>query len=252
MTRPTITTRPIGAEAEPLVTIDGFASADADALRAAAIATPFAPADQHYPGIRAALPPGYLHGRLPLIASALGRSFGRFRRIHVIDASFSIVTTSPTALSVKQRLPHVDAFGRTRIALIHYLSPEGGDGTAFYRHRATGYETIDEDRATTYFETLDRELREGDAPAGYIAGDTALFAQTERVEARYDRALLYRSCLLHSGAIAPDAMLPADPTAGRPSPPSWPSNNPSQRRGRDNRDRTPPHGCRGAGCRRTA
>ena len=156
-----------------------------------------------------------MHGRLPLIASALGRSFGRFRRIHVIDASFSIVATPPAALSVKQRLPHVDAFGRTRIALIHYLSPDGGDGTAFYRHRATGYETVDEARAPAYFETLDRELRDGDAPAGYIAGDTALFAQTERVDARYDRALLYRSCMLHSGAIAPDAVLSPDPAAGR-------------------------------------
>ena len=214
MAEPNISTRAIGEEAEQLVTIDGFAP-DPAALRAAAIAASFGPAGEHYPGIRAALPPGYFRDRLPLIASALGRNFGRFRRIHVIDASFSIVTTPPSALSVKQRLPHVDAFGRERIALIHYLSPDGGAGTAFYRHRATGYETIDDARAPTYFETLDRELGDGAVPTGYIASDTALFAQTKRVEAHYDRALLYRSCLLHSGAIASDAVLSPDPARGR-------------------------------------
>lgn len=204
----------VGDEREPLAVIDGFA-ADPDALRAAAIDAPFAPAGQHYPGIRAPAPPDYLARQLPLIAAAVTRHFGRCRRIRVVDASFSIVTRRPEALDVRQRLPHVDAYGRERIALVHYLSPDDADGTAFFRHRSTGFETVDATRAPAYFARLDDELRETGAPAGYIAGDTPLFERTALAPARYNRALLYRSYMLHSGAISPDAALAPDPASGR-------------------------------------
>lgn len=204
----------IGREQQSLITIDGFAP-DPDALRAAAAAARFEPAAEHYPGIRAPLPTSYLRDALPSIAAALTSVFGHCRRIDVIDASFSIVTTSPVALTVQQRLPHVDAFGPERIALVHYLSLGGGDGTAFFRHRATAFETIDAARSRSYFTRLAAELGEGAPPAAYIAADSALFERTAVAEARYNRALLYRSCLLHSGAITPDAVLSSDPAVGR-------------------------------------
>lgn len=204
----------IGREQQSLITIDGFAP-DPDALRAAAAATRFEPAAEHYPGIRAPLPASYLRDALPLIASTLAPVFGRCRRIDVIDASFSIVTALPDALTVQQRLPHVDAFGPERIALVHYLSPSGVDGTAFFRHRATAFETIDIARSRGYFARLAAELGEGAPSAAYIAADTPLFERTAVAAARYNRALLYRSCLLHSGAIAPNAVLSPDPAVGR-------------------------------------
>ena len=204
----------IGREGQPLVTIDDF-SGDPDALRAAAVAARFGSAGQHYPGIRAPLPADYLEARRPIIAAALRDTFGGGGRYAVVDASFSIVTRPPSSLTPKQRLPHCDAFGADRIALLHYLSPEGGDGTAFFRHRATGYETIDEARAPAYFDTLHEELRDGGAPSGYIADDTPLFERIALAPAHYDRALLYRSFLLHSGAIANHAALSPDPAKGR-------------------------------------
>jgi hypothetical protein len=42
-----------------------------------------------------------------------------------------------------------------------------------------------------------------------------LFERTALVDAAYNRALLYRSYVLHSGAIARDAVLSTDPAAGR-------------------------------------
>jgi len=203
----------IGDEEQPVVVVDGFAP-DAAALRDAALAACFGPAGEHYPGVRAPLPAGYMDACLPRIAQAMGRSFGRLRRLRVIDASFSIVATAPGALQPRQRLPHVDAYGAERIALVHYLGPEP-HGTAFYRHRATGYETVDATRAPAYFAAVDRELCGEAPPSGYIAGDTAAFACTARFDARFDRALLYRSYALHSGAIPPDADLSADPARGR-------------------------------------
>lgn len=211
----TVTVHHIGREAQPVVVIDGFA-ADPDALRAAAIGSAFGPAAQHYPGLRAALPPAYMPSQLEVLAGVLGPMLGRSGAVDVIDASFSMVTTPPEALDIRQRLPHCDAFGADRIALVHYLAPEGGDGTAFFRHRSTGFETLDAERGPIFFGQLEAEIRYGGVPpARYITGDTPLFERIFEVEARYNRALIYPSYLLHSGAIAPDALLSGDPALGR-------------------------------------
>ncbi|MGH6614000.1 DUF6445 family protein [Sphingomonas sp.] len=215
MTLPGFTVRHLGREGQPLVIIDDFAP-DPDALRAAAAAARFGPAHHHYPGIRAPLPASYMPSQQSIIRTALRDIFGHQGEADVIDASFSIVTTPPAELTISQRLPHCDAFAVERIALLHYLAPESGEGTAFYRHRSTGFETIDAARTPIYFDQLDAELRyRGVPPATYIAGDTNLFEQTMLVEARYNRALLYRSYLLHSGAIAPESPLSPDPSTGR-------------------------------------
>lgn len=204
----------IGTEAQPLCILDDFAP-DPEALREFAAAARFAEARNHYPGVRADLPRDYLATQLPPIVEAAARAFGCSGPVEVIDASFSIVCTPADALSVPQRLPHCDAFTPDRIALVHYLSA-GHGGTAFFRHRATGFETVTEERRDLYFRQLETELRYGGPPAsGYVAGDTALFECIRIAEARCNRALLYRSSNLHSGAIASGAPLSADPRDGR-------------------------------------
>ncbi len=215
MRRPDVQTVSIGAERQPLVIFDDLVR-DAAALRAVAAAARFGPAGEHYPGLRAPLPDGYLAELMPAVAAAVGRSFGRSRGLRLIDASFSIVTTPPHDLTLAQRLPHVDAHGAERIAMVHYLSPDDADGTAFYRHRSTGFETIDAGRAPVYRERLAADLAEHGPPdGGYVRDTTALFERTLLTEARCNRALLYRSYVLHSGAISPDAVLSPDPRSGR-------------------------------------
>lgn len=205
----------IGSEAQPLVILDDFVP-DPDGLRSFAQAAAFAPALNHFPGVRAALPADYLAAQLPVIAAAAAEAFGRTGPITVVDASFSIVSTPAGALSISQRLPHIDAFTGDRIALVHYLSPEGGDGTAFFRHRSTGFETVDESKRDLFFRQLDMEMRHGGVPPPeYVLGDTPLFECIRTEPARYNRALLYRSWNLHSGAISPENELSADPGAGR-------------------------------------
>jgi hypothetical protein len=212
---PDISARRVGAQREPVAIVDGF-HPDPDELRAAAARVSFELARHHYPGVRAPLPADYVAHTQAVIATVLREVFGHAEGAGLIDASFSIVTTPPDALTLQQRLPHVDATARERIALVHYLDPAGGDGTAFYRHRATGFETVDGGRESTYFPVLDRQLRDSGEPApAYIAGDTPLFERTALVEARYNRAVIYRSAMLHSGAIAPGAALSADPAIGR-------------------------------------
>jgi hypothetical protein len=214
MTAPDITSQLIGRERRPLALIDDFAP-NPGQLRKAAMASVFGPAANHYPGIRAPLPPNYFPTQMSIIATVLRDHFGEARTACLIDASFSMVTTPVDTLSVAQRLPHADAFDPNRIALVHYLSLEDDGGTAFYRHRSTGFETINAARAPIYFGQVDAELRRALPPPGYIDDDTSLFERIEQVEARYNRALIYRSMNLHSGAIAPGAALSPDPAVGR-------------------------------------
>ncbi len=212
MIRPDIVARRIGAEGRPIAIVDGF-HPDPDALRLAALAASFEPGRHHYPGIRAPLPADYFARVRPALAPVLREVLGAAGGIELLDASFSIVTTPPAALGVEQRLPHVDAVQPGRIALVHYLSE--GDGTAFFRHRATGFETIDAVRSGGYLAALNAALRTDPPAAAYPFGDTPLFERIAHVEARYNRAVIYRSALLHSGAIAPEAVLDADPATGR-------------------------------------
>lgn len=212
MIKPDIVARRIGAEGQPIAIVDGF-HPDPDSLRAAALAAVFEPGRHHYPGIRAALPGDYFARVRAALAPVLREVLGAANGVELLDASFSIVTTPPDELAVEQRLPHVDAVRPGRIALVHYLSE--GEGTAFFRHRATGFETIDAARSPGYLATLSAELRADPPAAAYPFGDTALFERIAHVEARANRAVIYRSALLHSGAISPDAVLDADPATGR-------------------------------------
>lgn len=215
MSRPDISARLIGREGQPLVTIDGFAPSP-DALRAAAAASAFEPGRHLYPGVRAPLPIDYWPAVRSLVATVLHDVFGCRNRARLLDASFAMVTTPARRLAAEQRLPHVDSTSQGRIALIHYLALDDGDGTAFFRHRATGFETISQEREAAYYARLATELREHGPPSpAYIRDETPLYKRTALADARYNRALIYRSSMLHSGAISPDARLSSDPATGR-------------------------------------
>lgn len=203
----------IGAEGHPLAIIEAFAP-DPEALRSAAAGAVWQPAGRSYPGISAPVPPGYLRDAAPLLSDVLGQVFGLRHGARVLDARFSIVTTAPELLAPAQRVPHVDAIEPGRIALVHYLAPDGADGTAFFRHRSTGHESLNAARQADYFTRLAAETA-AHPPGGYITADSPLFERIALIESRFNRAILYPSALLHSGAIAPDATLSPDPLAGR-------------------------------------
>ena len=212
---PSVTVHHIGHEQEPVAVIENFAP-DPAALRAAALNAVFERAGEHYPGIRAALPPGYLAAARPMLSEIFRDVFGVSEAVSVLDLRWSIVTAEPAALSIEQRLPHVDALEPGRLALVHFLGSGDEDGTAFYRHRSTGFETIDQTRSTAYFAALNDDVRRyGPPPPAYPAGDSPIFERIARFEGCPNRALIYRGRLLHSGDITPGKSLSADPASGR-------------------------------------
>ncbi len=202
-----------GIEAQPVVVIDGFA--DADRFRDDAAFLSFAPIGPHYPGIRAIVAPAMLRDLLARLQPVAAEVFG-MAGLEVVDAFYSIVTTPPAALTPIQRLPHFDEVSPTRLALLHYVSPDEGSGTAFYRHRSTGYESIRPDRLASYRTALEMDLqRHGIPDARYIAGDTPVFEQVASYAGRFNRAILYRSNTLHCAQLPEKMALDPDPETGR-------------------------------------
>jgi hypothetical protein len=204
----------IGHERVPVVVIDDFVPRP-DLLANDAAMLRFAPMGAHYPGVRAVVPTGlakrFVEPLTPLIADVFG-----IRDCTVIDALYSLATTSPEALTPIQRLPHFDGVEPERLALLHFLSGFGGSGTAFYRHRATGFETVTAARFGDYERILASEIGTHGMPnAAYIAGDTALFEEIAVFEARPNRALLYPSNALHCARLPDDLNLSSDPATGR-------------------------------------
>ncbi len=205
----------IGAEKAPLLVIDNVT--DADALVATASTLPFTSASRYYPGIRAPAPVEYAQ----LVASHMAKTFARYfglegTSLRYTMCHYSLVTTPAEKLSPLQRIPHVDSVGKDGLATIHYLFRKNLGGTAFYRHRATGFESLDEARQATYWNALEAEIRGPDAPgAAYINGDTGLFEQIARQDGVYNRMLVYRRNVLHSGCIGADFVPDPDPLTGR-------------------------------------
>jgi len=203
-----------GTEAEPVVILDNFAP-DPDGLVEDAGCLAFAPVGAHYPGIRAAVPPVLLRALLAKLAPVATEVFGS-GPLEVIDAHYSLVTTPPAALTPIQRMPHFDGVEPGRLALLHYLSRDERSGTAFYRHRSTGYEMIDATRLTAYRAALADDLaRAGMPAASYIGGDTDMFTQLAVHRGVYNRAILYRGHTLHSAQLPDDLTCSADPAKGR-------------------------------------
>ena len=205
----------IGAERAPLLVVDNFV-ADAETLVADACARAFTVRSPYFPGIRAEAPPAYQQLLITRLRSevlhCLGVPGGTFT---LSMCHYSLVTTPAKELVPLQRIPHVDSFAQSGLATIHYLFKANLGGTAFYRHRRTGFESIDETRRAQYSRALDEEHSGPAAPGpGYINGSTDLFEQIAKQDGVFNRMLVYRRNSLHSGCI--EASVPdPNPSTGR-------------------------------------
>ncbi|HZF14869.1 MAG TPA: DUF6445 family protein [Steroidobacteraceae bacterium] len=205
----------VGRERSPVLVIDDLLADPAAFIDTAAM-LPFTPVTHRaYPGIRASVPPGYGAAVHDFVRAAICDAF----ELHGCDVaasecSFSIVTTPPERLHVRQQFPHIDSTNLHLVALLHYLCrPEQG-GTSFYRHRATGFETLTPERLPEFDRVIGTELA-GFRPHGYINGDTAQFERIATFAAALNRMIVYRSATLHSGDIPADFRGDPDPRSGR-------------------------------------
>lgn len=209
--------RRIGREGEPVLAVETALREPEALINYAAEAVEFTPAwtpAGGYPGVRAPAPLNYVETLVRALNPAIQRAFGLSGvKLARAECNFSMVVLRDAQLAPLQQIPHVDTNDPLQFALLHYLcGPEHG-GTAFYRHRATGFETLTADRQPEYEAIREGELAE--QPSGYIRGDTIHYEQTAAFEAQFNRVLIYRSRTLHSGQIPAGAELAADPRKGR-------------------------------------
>jgi hypothetical protein len=208
--------RTLGNEGAPLLVIDNLV-ADPERLVSRAERRSFDAESEYFPGPRTRAPAmfePFLESVLnPLLPEHFGMRPGRFR---FPMCHYSLVATPPEQLRFLQRVPHIDSVGTDGLATVLYLFHGRWGGTAFYRHRQTGFESIDKLRWETYFRRLEAESHGVDAPRpGYINGSTALFEQIARVDGVFNRLLVYRQSSLHSACIDDGDVPPADPRLGR-------------------------------------
>ena len=205
-----------GESQSPVVTLDGFSGDPAAVVEIAAALAPF-PDDHgtYYPGRRRIIRPAdaaanaYVEAMLRVAAPYLGGAFG-FTGFDLLQASFSMVTAAPAALTPPQRVPHFDSTDPDYVALLHYLSDT--PGTAFYRQRLTGIETVSERNLGSFIHAAKRESA---VLTGYTSGSNQHFEQIGQVAGTTDRLAIYQGCLLHSGIIPPSMAFSDDPRRGR-------------------------------------
>ena len=204
-----------GREQRPLLVLDDFWS-DPHALREDAASLRMGEIGPHYPGVRAAVPARLAETMRRRIAPLLTEHFGLDPAPGVSEAYYSLVTTAPGDLAPIQRLPHFDGVEPGRIAVLLFLGHGEQGGTAFYRQRATGFESIDASRLDRFRTELEAGVQSHGMPeASYIAGDTALYERIAVQPACFNRALVYAGNTLHCAYLPPDVTLSPDPLDGR-------------------------------------
>lgn len=205
----------IGQERQPVIIVDD-ALEGADALCAYAETADFhsPPEGAFYPGRMAHLPGNYLPVLLnalrPTLTQVFGMPHGALRHSH---GFFGLTTQSSADMTPRQAIPHTDSGNLHSFATVHYLRGDFG-GTAFFRHKATGFEAISNVESHPFGKLRLQEIadRDGQATDTLI---TELYEEIFCVEPVFNRLVVYRANQLHSARVENAAQLTDDARTGR-------------------------------------
>ncbi len=207
-----------GEEKTPVVIIDDVAKDTSEVIRYAVNSADYVPVDHMgYPGVRSVAPDAYVQEIVRAIGPFLARVYSVPRNTGLeVGAYFSLVATPPEALRHLQRIPHVDSHKKYHFAMIHYLNPGEFGGTGIFRHKATGFEKITENRISEYERATEAYVgAHGEPPAEYIRDSRDQYELILSIDYQPNRLVVYPGCLLHSGLIDPAKDINADPATGR-------------------------------------
>ena len=206
----------LGREQAPLLVVDNLV-ANADELVDQAASKVFTDVPGYFPGIRAKAPLSYQQFVIDTLRDTIAEMFGvSASKLHFTSCHFSLVTTPGDRLVLMQRIPHVDSMLSSELALLHYLFKSDLGGTAFYRHRSTGYEYVNVERNDAYCRFVSAEMGGPNSPrSGYISSTTPLFEQIGAQEGRFNRLLIYRRNSLHSSNLSANFVPDTNPRTGR-------------------------------------
>ncbi len=204
----------IGAERQPLMIVDEVLSDPQAMIDAACAAKFYVPHHTNYPGINAPVPRSYYLTVIMALRGPIEAAFGLPSSAYLsYFGFFALATVGASDARPIQKIPHRDSPDPNRLAMIHYLCRGSFGGTGFFRHRATGFESVDASRQPRYESTARRELAATACdPQGYAQSPN--YELIGRSEAVFNRLIVYRSHVLHS-ALLTDPAGSADPALGR-------------------------------------
>ena len=209
----------IGQEKNIVIIVDDFLMTPTSLQHAALDENSFIDEEEnYYPGIRKDVPRDYLDLVSDFCRDQIFTALGlkTTAACESIQSKFCIVTKRASELSPIQSIPHFDTSDENQLAAVHYLCSPPFNGTSFYRHKSSGFESITPERSKRYFKHLNREAATFGLPkSGYVNGDTALYKQVASVECAFNRIVFYKSNLLHAGNIDASLDLRSDPRQGR-------------------------------------
>lgn len=175
-------------------------------------------AGNFYPGIRLLPPREYFSCMIDVIRPILNAEYNIAGDAEMTKAecSISLLTLNPEELNSIQSLPHFDSANPNQFALLHYFCSEKHGGTAFYRNNLTGYETVTRERFEHYTTSFMKDIEKNGPPKQeYIVDTNERFTKLGHVDVKYNRMIIYRSCLLHSAHVDPAVSVDTDPRTGR-------------------------------------
>ncbi|MBL4854505.1 MAG: hypothetical protein JKY25_09740 [Robiginitomaculum sp.] len=206
--------RKIGEESSPLVVIDNFFPTP-EVLTQDASHKTFTANAPYFPGVRAAVPSAYFKPLVNGLSHILANTFGYGAGVNLQECHYSIVTTPGKDLNMMQRLPHIDGDDDRKVALLHYLCDKDHGGTAFYKQCRTGYETVSNARYPAYKQAVEVDHKNlGPPEATYFSNSDARFEQIAKIDAKFNRAVLYFGVNLHSILVG-SKPLASEPQNGR-------------------------------------
>ena len=210
-----IHTQLFGNDKQPIVCVDHVLSDPQAVVNIAAHHEYFA-IGPFYPGVRAAVSERVAMPLVQPLLPFLEQTFGLTRPPGFMECFLSLLTAQAAELTPIQRFPHFDGTEAFRLAVLLYLDSAEATGTAFYRQRATGFESVDATRFDEYRICLEQGVAQHGLPnAGYIGGDSALFERVYTVAGRFNRMVIYRGNVLHCADIPAEFVPDNDPRKGR-------------------------------------
>lgn len=204
-----------GDEKQRLVMASSFLT-DPDFAIANGVLQKFTSITPQYPGLRAPLPDDVLGDWLDALCPMLNAQFAEPGTRWTANGWHSIVTQAPEKLLPIQRLPHVDGVEPGLVAMMLYLNQTPHGGTAFFRHKATGYQSLTAETFPVYKRALEREVAaSGLPPNSYVADGAPYFERIHVSAGAFNSAIFYRGNIFHSGVINSAGPFSADPRVGR-------------------------------------
>ena len=208
-----VETHYVGQERQPVLIVDDYLRDPEALVRYAATKAAFQPSPALYPGIVAAMPDAYCESLLDVLGPTIAEKFAvKIETAYLTNCFYALLTFPPAQLHYRQLLPHVDDYGAGVIAILHYLCVGPQGGTALFRHRATGYESLTMEKNQHLQSLVAQDIAsQGPLPNQYMTGDNRLYEQTACIQAKFNRLIVYRGSILHSMVVNAHTKLDPNP-----------------------------------------